>query len=214
MCDEPEIHLSHIYMWTQPGNLLAGASGQSELFWSIVFFSCVRECHLCYKLNISPLFRIFQEKSSYYETWHINLSPYPPKRLMIHQKECLIMALKLVWGLPVIIIPFPKFWQCLQISQNLANPTTLNRIPSDCQMCLRTSQEWIQRKRPFLDLLFISAIEERLQRSDAIENLGNGKKQPRCQVSALFGTSEFLGFFFSFQSHSWFKSDKAGCIML
>ena len=114
------------------------------------------------------------------------------------KKECLIMALKLVWGLPVIIIPFPKFWQCLQISQNLANPTTLNRIPSDCQMCLRTSQEWIQRKRPFLDLLFISAIEERLQRSDAIENLGNGKKQPRCQVSALFGTSEVFGIFFHF----------------
>ena len=128
------------------------------------------------------------------------------------------MALKLVWGLPVIIIPFPKFWQCLQISQNLANPTTLNRIPSDCQMCLRTSQEWIQRKRPFLDLLFISAIEERLQRSEAIEKLGNGKKQPAVPSFSFiwhlrgFGKLVISHFFF-IQSHSWFKSDQAGCII-
>ena len=128
------------------------------------------------------------------------------------------MALKLVWGLPVIIIPFPKLWQRLQISQNWPTQQLPHSITCDCQMCLRTSQEWIQRKRPFLDLLFISAIEERLQRSEAIENLGNGKKQPAVPSFSFiwhlrgFGKLVISHFFF-IQSLSWFKSDQAGCII-
>ena len=69
----------------------------SQSYFDQLFFSCVRECHLC-KLNISPLFRVFQEKSSYYETWHINLSPYPPKRLMIHPKRMFDNGLKACLG--------------------------------------------------------------------------------------------------------------------
>ena len=144
MCDNLK-YTSHISTCelSQMIHLQVRQASQSY-FDQLFFFSCVRECHLCYKLNISPLFRIFQEKSSYYETWHINLSPYPPKRLMIHPKRMFDNGLKACLGSSGNYHSFPKLWQRLQISQNWPTPKLPSiQNPSDCQMCLRTSQEWI-----------------------------------------------------------------------